>query len=142
MSKVSLLVWQDLADLSHCFITGTLLTMNIDKQLQSIHNINLSYLLLAQRLIMEDEVAASFRLGLNESTIATLKELSLSQLIKLSTTNQLICRLRFDEEGVIDRLTKESRIDGLQQIHAGILLSTDLLSSLTEPEMPASKRMS
>lgn len=116
--------------------------MNIDKQLQSIHNINLSYLLLAQRLIMEDEIAASFRLGLNEATIATLKELSLPQLIKLSNTNQLICRLRFDEAGVIDRLTKESRIDGLQQIHAGILLSTDLLSSMTEPDMPASKRMS
>jgi flagellar transcriptional activator FlhD len=116
--------------------------MNIDKQLQSIHNINLSYLLLAQRLIMEDETAASFRLGLNESTISTLKELSLSQLIKLSTTNQVICRLRFDEDGVIGRLTKESRIDGLQQIHAGILLSTDLLSTLTEPEMPAAKRLS
>lgn len=115
--------------------------MNIDKKLQSIQNVNLSYLLLAQRLIIEDEVTASFRLGLNDGTIQTLKELSLSQLIKLSTTNQLICQLRFDDQVVIECLTKESRIEALQQIHTGILLSTDLLSSLTEQGIPTPQRM-
>jgi len=62
----------------------------------------------------------------------TLKDLSLPQLIKLSSTGQLICRLRLDNEDVIDCLTKDSRIDALQRIHTGIILSTELLDSLSE----------
>ncbi|APG19376.1 flagellar transcriptional activator FlhD [Kosakonia radicincitans DSM 16656] len=108
-----------------------------DEPLQCIRDMNLSYLLLAQRLIMEDKLSATFRLGLNESTIDMLKDLSLSQLIKLSSTGQLICRLRIDSDMVIDCLTKDSRIDALQNIHTGIILSTELLNSLAEEERPA-----
>ncbi|TKV07881.1 flagellar transcriptional regulator FlhD [Citrobacter sp. wls619] len=105
---------------------------NFDEYLKSIHDINLSYLILAQQLIRQDKFAAGFRLGMSEGTIDNLKELSLSQLIKLSTTNQLICHLRFDNEVIIDNLTKDSRIDALQQIHTGIILSTNLLNSLAD----------
>ncbi|WP_130831371.1 flagellar transcriptional regulator FlhD [[Erwinia] mediterraneensis] len=108
--------------------------INEEDYLQSIHNINLSYLILAQQLIREDKISAGFRLGLPEETIEFLKELSLPQLIKLSTSSQLICRLRLDDEKVIGCLTKDSRIDALQQIHTGILLSTDLLNVMTEQE--------
>lgn len=103
-----------------------------DEQVQNIHDINLSYLVLAQRLIREDKFAASFRLGVSEDTINIIKDLSLPQLIKLSTTNQLICSLRIDNETVIDSLTKGSRIEALQKIHTGIILSTQLLNSLSE----------
>lgn len=106
--------------------------MHFDEQLQSIHDTNLSYLLLAQQLIKQDKFAAGFRLGLPEATIDTIKDLSLPQLIKLASTNQLICRLRIDNETVIDMLTKNSRIEALQQIHTGIILSTSLLNSLAE----------
>lgn len=101
---------------------------NIDERKQSIQDLNLSYLLLAQRLIREDSIAAGFRLGLNDATMETLKGLSLPQLIKLSSTGQLISRLRIDDEAVIACLTKESRIDALQRLHTGIILSSDLLS--------------
>ena len=111
--------------------------MHLDEQLQSIHDINLSYLLLAQQLIREDKFAAGFRLGLTEATIDILKELSLPQLIKLASTNQLICRLRVDNEIVIEHLTKDSRIEALQQMHTGIILSTNLLNSLAEESIPA-----
>ncbi|WP_058913555.1 flagellar transcriptional regulator FlhD [Entomohabitans teleogrylli] len=111
--------------------------MHLDEQTRSIHDINLSYLLLAQQLIREDKIAAGFRLGLPEKMIDSLKDLALPQLIKLASTNQLICRLRVDNEMVVDLLTKESRIDALQQIHTGIILSTDLLNSLSEQEVPA-----
>lgn len=103
-----------------------------DDLLQKIHSTNLSYLLLAQQLIREDKFAAGFRLGLAEETIDLIKELTLTQLIKLATTSQLICRLRVDSEMVINCLTKESRIDALQQIHTGIMLSTDLLNMLSQ----------
>lgn len=103
-----------------------------NEQLQSIHNINLSYLLLVQRLIRDDKFLASFRLGLNDTVIDILKDLSLTQLIKLSSTGQLICRLRLDDKHVIECLTKDSRIDALQRIHTGIILSTELLDAQAE----------
>lgn len=49
--------------------------MHFNEQLQSIHDINLSYLLLAQQLIREDKFAAGFRLGLPETTIDIIKDL-------------------------------------------------------------------
>lgn len=108
--------------------------INCEDYLQSIHNINLSYLILAQQLIREDKISAGFRLGLPEETIEFLKELTLPQLIKLSASSQLICRLRLDDEKVMSCLTRDSRIDALQQIHTGILLSTDLLNVMNEQE--------
>ncbi|MFV8935811.1 flagellar transcriptional regulator FlhD, partial [Serratia fonticola] len=37
----------------------------------------------------------------------------------------------FDDHNTIERLTKESRVDDLQQIHTGILLSSHLLKELS-----------
>ena len=103
---------------------------NIEEQMQCIQDLNLSYLLLAQRLIREDKIAAGFRLGLNETTMDSLRDLTLPQLIKLSSTGQLISRLRIDNDAVIECLTKDSRIDALQRLHTGIILSSNLLNSL------------
>ncbi|WLI76303.1 flagellar transcriptional regulator FlhD [Kosakonia sp. H02] len=105
---------------------------NFEEQMQSIQDLNLSYLLLAQRLIREDKIAAGFRLGLNDTTLETLGTLSLPQLIKLSSTGQLISRLRIDDDVVINCLTKDSRIDALQRLHTGIILSSNLLNTLGE----------
>jgi len=102
---------------------------NFEEQMQSIQDLNLSYLLLAQRLIREDKIAAGFRLGLNDATLETLSHLSLPQLIKLASTGQLISRLRIDDV-VINCLTKESRIDALQRLHTGIILSSNLLNTV------------
>lgn len=105
---------------------------DFDEYLPHIHDLNLSYLLLAQQLIRQDKFAAGFRLGLSEATIDNLKVLTLPQLMKLALTNQFICRLRIDDEFLIENLTKESRIEALQSIHTGIILSTDLLNSLNK----------
>ena len=105
-------------------------------QSKNINDLNLSYLLLAQQLINQGEKdAASFRLGLPESLMDVLKELSISQLVKLASTNQLICQLRINSEAVIDFLTKESRIDSLQPVHTGIILTTDILNALPDSAM-------
>ncbi|WP_313627453.1 flagellar transcriptional regulator FlhD [Kosakonia sp.] len=110
---------------------------NFDEQMQSIQDLNLSYLLLAQRLIREDKIAAGFRLGLNETTMETLRSLSLSQLIKLSSSGQLISRLRIDDDVMINCLTKDSRIDALQRLHTGIILSSNLLNTLNHDDSEA-----
>lgn len=105
-----------------------------DDNVQTINDLNLSYLLLAQSLIKEDKEAARFRLGLTEALMDSLKNLSVPQLVKLASTNQLICQLRINSEAVIDFLTKDSRIDALQRVHTGIILSTDLLHNLPAAE--------
>ena len=106
--------------------------MHTSELLKHIYDINLSYLLLAQRLISQDKASAMFRLGVNEEMANTLGELTLPQMVKLAETNQVICQFRFDNHQTITRLTQESRVDDLQQIHTGILLSTRLLSESSQ----------
>lgn len=97
--------------------------------LKHIYDINLSYLLLAQKLIAQEKATAMFRLGVSDAMATTLANLSLQQLVKLAETNQLICQFRFENSETIERLTRDSRVDELQQIHTGILLSTRLLQT-------------
>lgn len=47
-------------------------TMHTSELLKHIYDINLSYLLLAQRLIVQDKASAMFRLGISEEMANTL----------------------------------------------------------------------
>lgn len=114
--------------------------MHTSELLKHIYDINLSYLLLAQRLIGQDKASAMFRLGINEDMAKVLRELTLPQMVKLAETNQLVCQFRFDDSQTITRLTQESRVDDLQQIHTGILLSTRLLNQTSHSGEPARKK--
>jgi len=114
--------------------------MHTSELLKHIYDINLSYLLLAQRLISQDKASAMFRLGINEDMASTLGELSLPQMVKLAETNQLICQFRFDNHQTVTRLTQESRVDDLQQVHTGILLSTRLLNGTGQTDDAARKK--
>ncbi|MDR6422621.1 hypothetical protein J2801_004913 [Paraburkholderia phenoliruptrix] len=58
--------------------------MNSSELLDSIHEINLSYLMLAQRMWLEDRSVAMFRLGLSPEVATILSNLTLAQVIKLS----------------------------------------------------------
>ncbi|EBG1721321.1 flagellar transcriptional regulator FlhD [Salmonella enterica] len=107
-------------------------TMHTSELLKHIYDINLSYLLLAQRLIVQDRASAMFRLGINEEMANTLGALTLPQMVKLAETNQLVCHFRFDDHQTITRLTQDSRVDDLQQIHTGIMLSTRLLNEVDD----------
>ena len=105
--------------------------MHTSELLKHIYDINLSYLLLAQRLISQDKASAMFRLGINEEMATMLGGLTLPQMVKLAETNQLVCQFR---------LTQDSRVDDLQQIHTGILLSTRLLTEISQPDDAARKK--
>ena len=108
--------------------------MHTSELLKHIYDINLSYLLLAQRLIVQDKASAMFRLGINEEMATTLATLTLPQMVKLAETNQLSCHFRFDSHQTINQLTQDSRVDDLQQVHTGIMLSTRLLNDVNQPE--------
>ncbi|MED5666992.1 flagellar transcriptional regulator FlhD [Enterobacter hormaechei] len=111
--------------------------MHTSELLKHIYDINLSYLLLAQRLISQDKPSAMFRLGVNEEMATMLGGLTLPQMVKLAETNR---QFRFDNPQTITRLTQESRVDDLQQIHTGILLSTRLLNEISQPDDVARKK--
>ncbi|KJM62836.1 flagellar transcriptional regulator FlhD [Pluralibacter gergoviae] len=113
--------------------------MHTSELLKHIYDINLSYLLLAQRLISQDKATAMFRLGVSEEMATTLGALTLPEMVKLAETNQLICQFRFDSHQTIAQLTQESRVDDLQQIHTGILLSTRLLKEAGQADGGAHK---
>lgn len=98
-----------------------------DDRLQKIYTFNLSYLLLAQHLIKQDAGSAGFYLGISEELIDRLKKLSLPELLRMASVDRLICQLRFDNESVVDVITRNSRLEALQGMHAGIILSTRLL---------------
>ena len=88
-----------------------------------IGDLNLTYLLLAQRLVREDVATAMFRLGMSRELADLLGNLSLSQIVKLSASSLLLCRFRFDDHPILSALTDEGKSPALQQAHAAILLS-------------------
>jgi len=114
--------------------------MHTSELLKHIYDINLSYLLLAQRLIAQDKASAMFRLGVTEEMAQTLGELTLPQMVKLAETNQVVCQFRFSDHNTITRLTQDSRVDDLQQVHTGILLSSRLLSEASGEDGARKKR--
>ncbi|WP_312758731.1 flagellar transcriptional regulator FlhD [Pantoea brenneri] len=105
-----------------------------DDRLQNIYAFNLSYLLLAQHLIQQDACTAAFFLGINEELINLLKNLPLPELLRLASVDRLICQLRIESEAVLNTITKSSRLEALQGIHAGIILSTHLLHGMEKKE--------
>ena len=52
-----------------------------------ISDLNLTYLLLAQRLVREDVATAMFRLGLSREVADLLGNLSVSQIVKLAASS-------------------------------------------------------
>lgn len=98
--------------------------MTVDSLLEDIQDINLSYLLLVQRLLNEDRATAMFRLKLSESMADLLASLSIKQLGQLSRTNQLLCRLCFDSPEQLLKLTNDPREQGLGQTHAALLMAS------------------
>lgn len=106
--------------------------MQTDERLMSeIRDANLSYLILAQRLIRADKPQALYRLGLSEGIADVLDALTPSQLLKLSAGSMLMCRFRFDDEMIWSLLTDHGRNGEKEpagersaaRLHASILMA-------------------
>jgi flagellar transcriptional activator FlhD len=95
-----------------------------------IGDLNLTYLLLAQRLVREDLPTAMFRLGLSREVADLLGNLSLSQIVKLAASSLFLCRLRFDDHPILSTLTQDGKNLALQQAHASILLAGQQIDAL------------
>jgi len=91
--------------------------------LSEIKEVNLSYLLLAQRLVREDKVTGMFRLGISEQLADVLATMTLAQTVKLAAASQLLCRFRFDDHAILSTLIHSSKNAAATQSHAAILLA-------------------
>lgn len=101
-------------------MTG-LSSIDIDEEVQEL---NLTYLLLAQRLLKEDKPTGLFRLKLSEEMADLLLSLSTRQLTQLSRTNQLLCTFNIDNAPNLARVLFNERDHGLTQTHAALLLAS------------------
>lgn len=100
--------------------------MNNDQIMMEIRETNLSYLMLAQSLIRADRDQALFRLGLSEEAADRLSSLSPAQVLKIASSNVLICRMRVDDDLVWTLLTNHGKAtapDSVSQMHASILMA-------------------
>ena len=100
--------------------------MDTTQILAEIREANLSYLMLAQSLIRADREQALFRLGVSEETANLINTLTPAQMMKIATTNTLLCRFRMDDDIVWSLLTnhgKSSANDSVARLHASILLA-------------------
>jgi len=91
--------------------------------LNDIREVNLSYLVLAQRMLHDDYAAALFRLGFSEEVADILMQLSPAQIVKLASSSSLLCRFRVGDGNMLSALTQDVLGGTLQQAHATILLA-------------------
>ncbi|GAB3460195.1 flagellar transcriptional regulator FlhD [Azotobacter salinestris] len=96
--------------------------MVVDTLIEEIQDLNLTYLLLVQRLLRKDRATAIFRLKLSEEMANLLAGLSGKQLVQLARTNQLICRPGFEDAGQLMKVLNNSREPGLARLHASLLM--------------------
>lgn len=96
----------------------------MDNAVDEIQDINLSYLLLAQRLLKDDYHTALFRLKLDESLARVLVSLTAKQLTKLARSNQFLFRLNLDDASQLEQLMSNKRAEELSHIHTALLMSS------------------
>lgn len=70
-----------------------------------IHEINLSYLLLTRRLLVEDKASGMSSLGVLPEVADVLMALSPEEIERLASTSQILCSFRFHDHTVLSALT-------------------------------------
>jgi flagellar transcriptional activator FlhD len=90
---------------------------------ESIREINLSYLILAQRILREDRAIGMFRLGLSAEVADLLVSLSLPQVVKLASSDQMLCAFRFNDHMLLSALTQPPKHADIASTHAAILMA-------------------
>jgi len=89
----------------------------------AIRELNLSYLVLAQRILREDMAVGMYRLGVSRELADFLVSVSSAQLVKLAGTDQFICGFRIVDPSLLSVLTHMAKNEQLASTHAAIVLS-------------------
>lgn len=97
--------------------------MNYSQLVDEIREINLSYLMLAQRMLREDREQAMFRLGLSAEAAELVAGLSAGQILKIAASNLMMCRFRFTEDLVWNLLAGHAKDAAIAAMHASVLMA-------------------
>ncbi|EYS98287.1 transcriptional regulator [Cupriavidus sp. SK-4] len=95
----------------------------VSESLLEITDLNLSYLLLVQRLMRENEAEALFRLGLEREVGRVLAALTPQQMVALARSNLVLCRFRLEDSMLVAALTGAEPLHALQNMHAAIVMA-------------------
>ncbi|WP_118178606.1 flagellar transcriptional regulator FlhD [Paraburkholderia phosphatilytica] len=90
---------------------------------ESIREVNLSYLMLAQNLLRQDRAVGMFRLGLSAEVADVLVNFSMAQVVKLASSDHLLCAFRFNDQMLLSALMQPSKHVGIASTHAAILMA-------------------
>jgi len=101
----------------------TQITSTEDTALAEIRDVNLNYLILAQRLLRDDFSVGLFRLGLTEETGKIINQLSLHQLVSLASSSSLLCGFRLNDASLLASLSKDGMNGALQQARMTMALA-------------------
>ena len=91
--------------------------------MDEVRDINLSYLMLAQRMVREDQAMAVYRLGISQEIAQLIDRLSTAQLLKLASSPMMLTRFRFDDGAILGMITHDSKERQLAHAHSAILLA-------------------
>ena len=98
--------------------------------MSEIRDANLNYLMLAQQMIRADKATAIFRLGVSKDIADLLEGLSNLQLLKLSSSNMMLARFRFDDSAILGMLTNYTKNSTQAQLHKAVLMSGQRAESI------------
>ena len=99
------------------------LKMKTNELTTEIKELNLTYLMLAQQMVLADKDMAIFRLGIGKDIADILEVLTAAQILKLSNSNMMLCRIRFDDSLIFGMLANYTKDKMMAQSHATILLA-------------------
>ncbi|MFT0546627.1 flagellar transcriptional regulator FlhD [Allopusillimonas ginsengisoli] len=91
--------------------------------LTDIQEVNLSYLMLAQRLLRENFAAGMYRLGFDNAVADAVIKLSPAQLVKLASSSSVLCQFRLNDYRLLASVSQEVLGGILQQAHTTILMA-------------------
>jgi flagellar transcriptional activator FlhD len=97
--------------------------MGFEALINEIHDANLTYLMLAQQMILGDRIGATFRLGINTELADVIAGLSAASMMRMARTDMLLARFRLDERAVLGMLNDYSKDRPMVKTHSAILLS-------------------
>jgi flagellar transcriptional activator FlhD len=98
-----------------------------------VRELNLSYLVLAQRMLREDRETGMYRLGLSVEVAAIVQELTMAQIVRLSSSATLLCRFRFNDHAMLSALTEKGAKlpEQMTGIHQAVVLAGQAVEQLT-----------
>ncbi|MBB3007801.1 flagellar transcriptional regulator FlhD [Cupriavidus alkaliphilus] len=91
---------------------------------RQLEALNLSYLLVVQRLMRENEAEALFRLGLGREMGRLLASLTPTQIIALARSSLMRYRFRLDDGLLVAALTGAEPLHALHGMHAAIVMAS------------------